>query len=48
METIRDLLLEEISLFSEDGREACEKLNAAYPEELEESVRGHLRTMGIG
>jgi hypothetical protein len=45
--TIADALAREFDLFSRDAREAARVWNVEYPQSLEDSVRRHLREMGI-
>lgn len=40
-------LEQELVMFADDARKACEKWEMSYPQELEEYVRRHLRTMGV-
>ena len=47
LDTICDLLRNEMDLFCEDARHVCRKCDTDYPDELERNVRQHLRRMHL-
>lgn len=47
LDTIGDVLRREMDLFTEDARQACNRYDVEYTNELERSVREHLRRMNV-